>query len=677
MIINGDSLDVLKTLEENSVDSIVTDPPYFLINENGSGFMNREWDGIMGLWRYQWDDKAFVDFVVSLLTSCRVENDTVGASSVQESVSTQTEEKTTENSVNCAGTSSTVPTKSKGSAQVIVLTRQGLLDLLKEPLVVHTKLSQFLIGEKENAVYVIPIISLQSERKTIVQKSVTALHKAIGLQETKITFTKTELQRKRDAIVAIIGESSENLFTKGMGGSVDTVDSIVVKEKSSAITSLHTASQETIANLTLLLCAYFATRKSSEIQKDLIKTFFRVIFLEANRVLKPGGHILAFAGSRTYQWLATGIEEANFEIRDQIMWCFGSGFPKSHNIGKSVDKLQGNEREEFPSTRHGGGSSDIFPERDNKIDTKGTSPYEGWGTALKPAHEPIVVARKPLSESTIAENVLRWGTGGINIDGCRVGTEIMNNAPAGNKEGGNSLNMSKTGMPQDVEGTTSQGRFPANFIHDGSGEVVGLFPDTKPSKGKTSNKETIWNNDNTEIREKGYEGSGSASRFFKVCEQDEIQEDTTSMEEKLEALEELNNEPKLASQQEVNKLFGNSIIYTAKASKKDRNEGLEGFEEKQYSHDGREKDIENAFQRNKSVSANNHPTIKPTSLMQYLVRLVTPKGGTVLDPFMGSGSTGKACVLEGFDFVGIDLDNDYCKIAEARIKAATTKLTEI
>jgi len=727
-IINGDSLEVLKRATANSIDAVVCDPPYFLINSNGSGFMNKDWDGIMGLWKYQWNDKAFVDFVISLLKSCRVEDNMVGVNTVQEIANTQVEEKTTENNVNSVRENSNTQTKSKDSAQVIVLTRQGLLDLLSGELSVLTKLNQFLNGEKENAVYVIPIISLQSERKAIVQKSVTTLRKAIGLQEIKITFTKTDLQKKRDSIEAIIGESSENLFTKGMGGSVDTVDSIVVREKYNATTSHHTDSQETMASITLLLCAYFATRKSSEIQKDLIKTFFRVIFLEVSRVLKPGGHVLAFAGSRTYQWLATGIEDAGFDIRDMIMYVYGSGFPKSHNIGKSVDKLQGNERKVTGQSRNGsnslmGGLSDTVTSTTQDI-TKGSSPYEGWGTALKPAHEPIVVARKPLSEKTIAKNVLEWGTGGINIDGCRVEYQGEADKASATPQGKCTSNSSAGSAPdvdmsevdyhgekywyknehkdlikkwlddedyvwselkenlespevynwcklpeindgdrilfdsivgecvrlyeskrKEFERPKQTGRFPANFIHDGSDEVVGLFPETHGAgtfrRGKTSGEflsaMEVQSKDQTQ---KAYDNGGSAARFF----------------------------------------------YCAKASKKDRNEGLEEFEATPKLNNRIDQKLMKCSFCNKYKIAkdfckcidpqwkvnkvgNNHPTVKPTALMQYLVRLVTPVGGTVLDPFMGSGSTGKACVLEGFDFIGIELDTEYCKIAQARIDA--------
>jgi DNA modification methylase len=290
---------------------------------------------------------------------------------------------------------------------------------------------------------------------------------------------------------------------------------------------------------------------------------------QALRVLKPGGHLIAFSGSRTYHRMAVAIEDAGFEIRDQIMWVYGSGFPKSMNIGKQVDG------------------------------------WDGWGTALKPAHEPMVLARKPIV-GTVANNVLTYGVGGLNIDRSRVGTE------------------------------DNLGRFPANFIHDGSDEVVALFPYTKSGnikKGTYSHprKGNVTYGDYKENPEGEHTGdSGSAARFF----------------------------------------------YCAKASKRDRNEGLDGFEEKAKVFNGQSDkpagnakgSVEDKFST--QPSANNHPTVKPTELMRYLVRLVTPPQGTVLDPFMGSGSTGKACAYEGFDFIGIDQSADYVEIARARIEFA-------
>jgi DNA modification methylase len=354
------------------------------------------------------------------------------------------------------------------------------------------------------------------------------------------------------------------------------------------------------------------------------------IWEECLRVLKPGGYLLSFAGTRTQHRMAVRIEDAGFEIRDMIAWVYGSGFPKSLNIGKAVDKIQGNKRE-VVGTNTNVRKADLQKNtilkggfKEDNITTKGNSPYEGYGTALKPALEPITVARKPISEKTVAENVLKYGTGGINIDGCRVGTTgARNNGNSKGTTGSNSIGVYGKAIKQDY----NMGRFPANLIHDGSDEVVGLFPETKGEIGR-ANRKAGGNYEASSykvgvVTKTGIKDSGSAARFF----------------------------------------------YCAKASKAERNKGCEELEEKQYSHDGREKEIENAFQRNKSVATNNHPTVKPISLMRYLCRLVTPKGGTVLDPFMGSGTTGIGAKLEGFDFIGIEREEEYIKIAEARINA--------
>jgi len=304
------------------------------------------------------------------------------------------------------------------------------------------------------------------------------------------------------------------------------------------------------------------------------------IWEECYRVLKPGGHLLSFAGSRTYHRMAVRIEDAGFEIRDQIMWIYGSGFPKSMNIGMQVDKKLGNERElvERPKSeqrpnadKNRDKNKDVggFAMSDNKYKSVGNSEWEGWGTALKPAHEPIVMARKPLSEKTVVDNVLEWGTGGINIDDSRIETNEDLNYGAGIKS-----NVGFKSSPQNNQRPIydGRGRFPANIIFD-------------EEAGKILDEQT----------ENFIGDSGGSSRFF----------------------------------------------YCPKTSKKDRNEGVDG---------------------------NVHPTVKPTDLMLYLIRLVTPKGGTTLDPFMGSGSTGKAAVRGGFGFVGIEREDEYMEIAQTRIQ---------
>ena len=331
------------------------------------------------------------------------------------------------------------------------------------------------------------------------------------------------------------------------------------------------------------------------------------IWEECMRVLKPGGHLLSFAGSRTYHRMAVNIENAGFEIRDQIMWIYGSGFPKSHNIGKAVDKIQGNEREVIGSRKLQGTTlhEGNFRKNHDEIDlTKGQSPYEGWGTALKPAHEPIVMARKPLSEKTVVDNVLEWGTGGINIDDSRIGLDeeldksqlrTINSSQKTENDGWG-MNSKDGDVTQVVR---PEGRFPANIIFD---EEAGKILDEQT--GELSNVGSPKKIDSSKTSMFGagvpgfqmYGDKGGASRFF----------------------------------------------YCPKTSKTDRNEGLD--------------------------DKNNHPTVKPTDLMLYLIRLVTPKGGTTLDPFMGSGSTGKAAVRGGFDFIGIEREKDYMEIAEARIQ---------
>jgi site-specific DNA-methyltransferase (adenine-specific) len=341
------------------------------------------------------------------------------------------------------------------------------------------------------------------------------------------------------------------------------------------------------------------------------------MWAEALRVLKPGGHLLAFSGSRTYHRMVCAIEDAGFEIRDQIMWVYGSGFPKSLDISKAIDKQAGVEREIVSSYETHDIRNAGLMDKKGGVTVNKTAPntdlakqWDGWGTALKPAHEPIVMARKPIV-GTVANNVLTYGVGGINIDASRVEyTDDYDKKHQEDIRKGTGTFFGGSGESKSNQ-KDIQGRWPANFIHDNSDEVVQLFPG---------------------------DDFISSARFF----------------------------------------------YCAKASKRDRNEGLDGFDTKEIAGKG------NGLARKCTTCfasvidgcdcpdrtfvnpsrANHHPTVKPTSLMQYLVRLVTPKGGIVLDPFMGSGSTGKACVYEGFNFIGIDQDLDYVDIAKARIEFA-------
>jgi DNA modification methylase len=336
------------------------------------------------------------------------------------------------------------------------------------------------------------------------------------------------------------------------------------------------------------------------------------IWRECLRVLKPGGHLLAFAGTRTQHRMAVRIEDAGFEIRDMIAWVYGSGFPKSLDVSKAIDREAGAEREvvgQYASFRPNDHADTKYSgnlHTNGAITAPATLParqWQGWGTALKPALEPITVARKPLGEKTVAANVLAHGTGGINVDGCRVGTEarpVMVRTET--VVSATSMSGQSTGATSSGELTTS-GRWPANLILDGSDEVVGLFPDAK-SGGSGNDKIKVGGNCYGKYKDrKGGQqppSSGSAARFF----------------------------------------------YCAKTSKKDR-------------------------------EGSTHPTMKPTDLMRYLCRLVTPPEGIVLDPFMGSGSTGKAAMLEGFQFIGIERDAEYFEIATNRIAVATPRQLEM
>ena len=328
------------------------------------------------------------------------------------------------------------------------------------------------------------------------------------------------------------------------------------------------------------------------------------------KVLKPGGHLLAFSGSRTYHRMAVAIEDAGFDIRDQIMWLYGSGFPKSLNIGKSVDKKLGNERIKTGQTKkHSNkgmpqaeertaiGAGAFGQEVEEEI-TVGTSEWEGWGTALKPAHEPIVLARKPLSENSIVANVLKHRTGGIHIDACRVEGEKQTRDSNPVMNGGKYAQNENADRKKTTPDT--KGRFPSNVMHDGSEEVLKIFPSTSKSAGGGGVKITgknVYGKYNGREYDKtiGYGDEGSVARYF----------------------------------------------YCAKTSKTEKG------------------------------NDNTHPTVKPVKLMKYLCRLITPKGGTVLDPFMGSGSTGIAAKDEGFEFIGIEREKEYFEIAERRISVAS------
>lgn len=354
-------------------------------------------------------------------------------------------------------------------------------------------------------------------------------------------------------------------------------------------------------------------------------SFNKETWAKCLRLLKPGGYLLAFGGSRTFHRIACAIEDAGFEIRDTILWLYGSGFPKSMNIGKAVESKLKNgsaNKKDFKrldgtkvpsgnwgiskmSAEQGFRPTDYTADKHLRVDKVAYSSeiakqWDGWGTCLKPAFEPIIVARKPFKGSLV-DNILEHGVGGLNIDECRVGNELINGGTMP-KIGSGKIGVyyfATVGADR-VPRNSTIGRFPANIIHDGSDEAT---------------------ND-----------MGSASRYF----------------------------------------------YCAKASRRDRDEGLDEFEEKVKVFNGKSqsssKEIKDVEKRFTTHLRNDHPTVKPTALMQYLVRLVVPRGGAILDPFIGSGSTGKAIAYEnkdrnaGYSFIGIEQDEQYIEIAKARIK---------
>jgi hypothetical protein len=334
---------------------------------------------------------------------------------------------------------------------------------------------------------------------------------------------------------------------------------------------------------------------------------------EVLRVLKPGGHLLSFGGTRTYHRMACAIEDAGFEIRDQLQWLYGSGFPKSLDIGKAIDKAAGKKWPSLCAAKGAGGNPKGYKTGSGgafKAEYSITVPatpeavqWNGWGTALKPANEPVCLARKPLAETTIAANVLKWGTGGLNIDGCRIGLN-GEKPPTGSGKpcpNGNADIMSRA-LGNNGNTTPEQGRFPANLLFDEEAAAMLDEQSGRLASGKAPATGFVRHSDkhrNTYGRFEGqraepttlYGDSGGASRFF----------------------------------------------YVAKASKSERGKG------------------------------NLHPTVKPVKLMRYLVRLITPPGGTVLDPFAGSGTTLLAAEREGFDSIGIEMNPEYCEIIRKRM----------
>jgi DNA modification methylase len=382
------------------------------------------------------------------------------------------------------------------------------------------------------------------------------------------------------------------------------------------------------------------------------------VMKEGMRVLKPGGHAFVWALPRTSHWTATALENAGFEVRDCMYHVFGQGFPKSLDISKAIDRMKGAEREvtgirisafgdiKESETKDGRNlwakPSTQKVELKNKPVTLESQEWAGWGTALKPAVECWWLCRKPLSEKTVAENVLKWGTGGININECRINIDRKENIDLNPRKSRNvgftaehgiysgSKKYGLQGHKPMQSALNEGGRFPSHLIHDGSDEVLAEFEKAGESVGETgrAGRKSAGNYDASSykvgvVTKTGMKDFGTPARFF----------------------------------------------YCAKASRTEREEGIENIEPRQRDtgHKKSNPGGDNPRNRGAHDRTNFHPTVKPIELMKYLIKLITPPGGAVLDMFAGSGSTLVAAKYSGFNFIGFEINEEYCIIARKRL----------
>ena len=371
---------------------------------------------------------------------------------------------------------------------------------------------------------------------------------------------------------------------------------------------------------------------------------------EALRVLKPGGHLLAFGGTRMYHRLAAGIEDAGFEIRDTLMWLYGSGFPKSLDVSKAIDKAAGAWREVVGVGKSGKNRNVLnaanYPDTfggDYEITeaaTQEAKKWQGWGTALKPAVEPIVLARKPLI-GTVADNVLTHGTGALNIDASRIGILPGDEPSAGKRTATFGTKETVSGGDGSGGWAAASGRWPANILLDEA--AAALLDEQSGVLTSGAKNGGIYNTDEQ-----------SPSSFSKA----------------------MNGKPRTYTA-DSSTGGASRFFYVAKASRSERNKGLEGLEQKdtqKWNGEVGKRGIGDYYPdgtpRPRTPERNIHPTVKPVALMRYLIRLVTPKGGTVLDPFLGSGTTAVAAIEEGVAWIGCEREPEYLEIIEARVAAA-------
>lgn len=627
-IINGDCIEIMRGMADNSIDFCVTDPPYFLTNNSGFGFMGKSWDSIKGLYKYLWESSTFVNSVIKFLSDLLLEDFTEEEKHVQKNVNILLSNKTKNlireklKNVLCVKNSlKLISVRKKDSADLLVLTKQEVWDLLKELCPSHTKIvDKFLGGVKKSALFVIPISLLKANaRKNIVLKNVLPKLKAKDFEEKEILLSLTDQVVLKNAIDAMIGTKSEEESIKETDGLANIASSIVEENKFNVITLFHLKKEDLITWITSLLCAINAIRSSKTIQNYLIENFYKQIFKECFRVCKPGSMIAVFGGTRTFHRLTCAIEDSGFSVKDVCMFLYGQGFPKAMNFGKKLGKE-----------------------------------WNGYSSCgLKPAYEPIIIAEKPI-DKTYINNAEKWGVAGINIDECRIeaGLDLKSifSGAKGEKQQqyGNGTIYGNSDKYQTI--IHDKGRWPSNLILSEESaqaldEMTGDLAGAGNKIGSERKQSAFFDTARNHINYK-YDNGGGASRFF----------------------------------------------YCAKASSSERNAGLEGMPLKDAHKIGKfnENPGRNINMGN-TKSQNNHPTVKPIALMKYILKLLAPPWKSLdknhpfypmpepicLDPFCGSGSTLVAAKELGISCIGIEKEKEYCDIAEARIRAAVPEEPEL
>lgn len=607
-ILHGNCLNELKKLPDNSIDSCVCDPPYFLTNDSGSGFMGKEWDSLSVA-------NAFAEALLKSLNPVLIMGE---GSFVRANVSTKTKYQKMDLSLIALYATPKFIGQNQELSPITfsvlqsVLTRPEVLALSKG---LCPNLTTAFENQPDNVLYVLDHSFIQSCPNSIAHELALKLATNKICEDLKTLHSLTVDQKTESAIEEMTGKPFEKKSIEEMDILVKNVESVVAEERYNVTMSSPIEYRKIIQWIISSRSVRNAMATFMEIPGNiqiLSERFHYNWAKEVLRVLKPGGHLLAFAGTRTYHPLARAIESVGFEIRDCIQWLYGSGFPKSTNVALRIDKESGaigNRGKGFNAAGQGISLNQNKELRSDHPDyvapeykTDSAKQWQGWGTALKPANEPICVARKPLEKGlTVAQNVQKYGTGAINIDASRIAVSAEDQAvldAAVKRMTGDKAVGWKNTSTQGIVPNSAQGRWPANVIFDE--EAAAMLDES------TGLKDPV-------------------SRFF----------------------------------------------YVAKASKSERNAGLEGMPLVKSgvigTGEGGGPMLTGSGNERTNLNQNFHPTVKPIKLMEYLIRLVTPPSGTVLDPFMGSGSTGVAAKKLGFNFIGCELNEEYVQIAEKRM----------